>query len=777
MLLGYLKLCIAAIAGSCLIPVVAIFASGTYQEWTVGDRLFSGCLAALLGGMLAAGLGTSLWQRRQVISELGLRTGELLDRWPIEKLPMAIVLSAATSLFLEMLVIRWQSSVFEVFAFYKNMTLLACFVGLGLGYALAREPQLPIVLSAPLLAWKVLALVVIRRGVAPIADSLATVPVLEQLHKGMFTPATAGHVASVDALLGVTYMLTALVFVPIGQLCGRLMERLPRLTAYGYNLLGSLLGVLLALGLNSLWLPPLTSYAIFMLGLLFFVARDRRLLGVTSLSALLLVLTLSIPSKTFFTQIYSPYQLLEVGPGDRGYLTIVAAGQYYQRIYNLADNGLGTDPKAKERSRVAAYYNLPYKVHGGSPGDVLVVGAGTGNDVAAALRNGARHVTAVEIDPAIANIGRIFHPEAPYDNPKATLVVDDARSFFRTDNGKYDIVVFGLLDSHTLLTHGASVRLDSFVYTVEALREARRLLKPDGTLSLAFSAMGDALGRKIYLMLQEAFDGRGPVCIAGGYDDGVFYLQTEGREISVPPDLLAPAGFHNKTDRYADPAVAADVSTDDWPFFYMPRRVYPVSYVGFVAVLAVVTLVMLGMLMPDRPLPSDAPFLLLGAGFMLVETKGITEFGLRLGNTWQVVGVVLIAILIFAYLSNAVVQRVRPVRIALPMAFLLGSLALGWLSSTLDVVPAGRAGQVIAAVLLTCPVFFSGIIFSILLNRTEHISRALAANMIGSLLGGVLEYNSMYFGFRSLYVFAIVLYGLAWLSTRWSATAAGMSGR
>ena len=46
----------------------------------------------------------------------------------------------------------------------------------------------------------------------------------------------------------------------------------------------------------------------------------------------------------------------------------------------------------------------------------------------------------------------------------------------------YDLVVYGLLDSHVLLTQGSSVRLDSFVYTIEGLGEARNRLKPDGAI-------------------------------------------------------------------------------------------------------------------------------------------------------------------------------------------------------------------------------------------------------------------------------------------------------
>src|SRR5262249_2002660 len=150
--------------------------------------------------------------------------------------------------------------------------------------------------------------------------------------------------------------------------------------------------------------------------------------------------------------------------------------------------------------------------------DIAIVGAGTGNDVAAALRSGAKRVDAIEIDPAILMEGKANHPEKPYQNPRVTSIVNDARSFLRTTTKTYDMIVYGLLDSHTLLSHASSVRLDSFVYTVEGLREARDRLKKDGVLALSFTIINESLGRKLYKMMQEAFDGDPPICVQAGYD-------------------------------------------------------------------------------------------------------------------------------------------------------------------------------------------------------------------------------------------------------------------
>ena len=250
---------------------------------------------------------------------------------------------------------------------------------------------------------------------------------------------------------------------------------------------------------------------------------------------------------------------------------IRAAGHYFQRVHDLSlsNRNVDTDPGL---AATRNYYELPYRVYG-QPKTVAVVGAGTGNDVAAALRRGADHVDAIEIDPAILLLGRAGHPERPYDDPRVHAIINDARSFLRQTNQTYDMIVYGLLDSHTLLSHASSVRLDSFVYTVQGLREAKARLKPGGIVSLSFSVLSPQLGRKIYLMMQQAFDGRPPVCVTAGYDGAIIFLEAKDRSLTSPSAFLRQTGFHDSTSVFADPALQADVSTDDWPFLYAPQRV------------------------------------------------------------------------------------------------------------------------------------------------------------------------------------------------------------
>jgi hypothetical protein len=190
----------------------------------------------------------------------------------------------------------------------------------------------------------------------------------------------------------------------------------------------------------------------------------------------------------------------------------------------------------------------------------------------------------------------------------------------------------------------------------------------------------------------------------------------------------------------------------------MPRRVYPFSYLGMVALVLVLSLLLIANFEGERPRFSHFPFFLLGAGFMLIETKGITELGLTFGNTWQVIGVVIAAILVMAFLANCAVQWPRISSPIIPYVLLLVSLFTGWWIARSGGFPSTFAGRVATTIALTCPIFFSGIVFSTMLSTRGDVASVMGINLLGAMCGGLLEYNSMYFGFQFLYLLAAGTY-------------------
>ena len=120
-------------------------------------------------------------------------------------------------------------------------------------------------------------------------QSVRATPILEQLNLGV-VPANGipQHLATYG-LLAVVLLLTALAFVPIGQLCGLLLDRLPQLQAYGWNLLGSLAGVALMFVISWLWTPPLVWFVLASAALIWLQSYGRQalLIGLTSVGVLL----------------------------------------------------------------------------------------------------------------------------------------------------------------------------------------------------------------------------------------------------------------------------------------------------------------------------------------------------------------------------------------------------------------------------------------------------------------------------------------------------------
>jgi SAM-dependent methyltransferase len=402
---------------------------------------------------------------------------------------------------------------------------------------------------------------------------------------------------------------------------------------------------------------------------------------------------------------------------------------------------------------------------------VVVVGAGTGNDVAAALRLGAKAVDAVEIDPAIIALGKANHPEHPYDDARVNVVNDDARTFFRNSDRTYDTIIYGVLDSHILLSHGSNVRLDSFVYTKEGLAEAYSHLRPGGQMSVSFALPNLRMGFKIYSILSELRGGGAPVAVLTGYDTDktyTFMVRKDGA-VALPIAFMAA---HDLVDRTSDFAKGwpekLDVPTDDWPFFYMDARMYPTSYViSLLLVLALAALLVRKLLPDQRWNRSLMPFFFLGAGFMLVETKAITELGLLFGNTWHAIGIAIIGILVMAFLGNLLVAYSGFRSATVSYVLLLATIAVGYAVAVAGgVTQADLSAKLSLVALLTGPLLFSGIVFSTLLKDVEDLPSALAYNLLGAMLGGLLEYNSMEFGFAFLYLIAFALYGLA-LATTW----------
>ena len=144
---------------------------------------------------------------------------------------------------------------------------------------------------------------------------------------------------------------------------------------------------------------------------------------------------------------------------------------------------------------------------------------------------------------------------------------------------------------------------------------------------------------------------------------------------------------------------------------------------------------------------------------MLLEAQIVSKMALLFGTTWVVNAVVVSGLLCLIVAANLVYSRFRQVPLAVPYAGLFLSLAVMFTVPIRSLLfPSFFFRALVASLVLCTPVFFAGIIFVSSFARAGFRGSALGSNLFGSLVGGLLESLSLWFGLKSLAIIAAVLY-------------------
>jgi hypothetical protein len=665
---------------------------------------------------------------------------------------LALALTTFAILVLELAMIRWLTTQIRIAAYFANLVMLAAFLGMGLGVGLGRH-------SARLARWTLpaLALVCVFLACAgPLGLVHVTFPDLAPTDWGTSSGAGGTWLQFVGSASLVTACFWAIVVVFLlpGTLVGALFGTMPPLQAYGADLSGSLAGVLVMALIAALSSPPPVWIALGALPLLWLV-RDRW-------SVLATVVAVAAAAYSIDGARFSPYNRIDLIPGlEQLYGTppsgakewsLRANRDYYQRMLDLRP-AAGETP---ERRFVREVYELPFSFSDRPGRSAVVVGAGTGNDVAAALRRGFSRVVSIDIDPAILQAGVELHPEKPYADPRAVRINDDARAYFGRDDGeRFDVVCYGLLDSHAMFSSMSSLRLDNFVYTREGLAAAWSRVADDGVLSVSLSVFAsDWMYKRMVGLIREA-TGLDPIIVAHGYDAAATFLV--GRHLS-----LAEVRKHADARREPAKLDGTAVPSDDWPFLYLRMAGIPWTYltvfilVGLTATLAVRGVFGASVFSRGR---FDVQMFLLGAAFMLLETRAVTQLSLLFGSTWIVNASVFGGVLLMVLAANMLASRLAAYRRPLWYLLLAVSLVVLWMLPTqaFFTLPlwarAAAAGPIVAV-----PVFFAGVIFSSELRSRADAAAALGCNLCGAMLGGLLENLSMLVGLKAIVLLALAIY-------------------
>jgi len=695
----------------------------------------------------------------------------------------AIFLISVLGLFLEMMLIRWIGTEIRIFAYLQNTVLVVCFLGLGLGCFTCRQPiNLRQMLLPLLLLTLLLAIPLTRKGLGSTSEMLSVLGDLVIWHYTI-SSSLGQTLLYVGLGLGLTFLLMCLlldIFVPLGRLLGRLMDDHPHtIWAYSVNVAGSLMGTWLLVLLSVFYQPPLT-WMVVLAGLTFFFLNKSGRAGKVNLALLVALVALAWfagKQPGSLDVIWSPYQKLvlrQPNSGEVGQYTVTVNNAGYQAMIDLHDGTTGPDPVLyPPEMRGLSQYDIPLLLHP-HPQTYLIVGAGSGNDAAAGLRHGVRSITAVEIDPAIIALGRQHHPERPYASPVVQLVNDDARSFFATCKERYDVISFGLLDSHTA-TAMTNARLDHYVYTRESIAHAKSLLRPGGVMVLSFEAQKPFIADRMAHVLREVF-GEEPLAFRipfSGYGwGGVMFIA--GDLETVRSRIAQNQGLAAMIEKWGQASplpltYTTKVVTDDWPYVYLQKPAIPLLYF----LLAGLMLLLLwrsyrlwqaaGLV--ARWSRSHWHFFFLGAAFLLLEVQNISKASVVLGNTWEVNAVIVSGVLAMILLANLVAWRFPHLPLAAVYTALMGTcLALYFVDlSRFAFLPYASKALIVGG-LTTLPMLFSGIVFirsfAVVVGKDE----ALGANLVGALVGALLQSVTFVTGIKSLLLIVAGFYFLSLLT-------------
>lgn len=698
-----------------------------------------------------------------------------------------IFLVSVLGLFLELLLIRWIGTEVRIFAYLQNTILVVCFLGLGMGCFSCRKPVYLRRMLLPLLGLAtLLAVPWTYQALSQISNDFSSMGLLFIWEYPDNEPDGRWMVAW-RLLRGVSLTLLLMVlvweiFLPLGRLLGRWMDDYRgTIKAYSVNVAGSLLGIWLFVGMSALFLPPVLWFVAAGVMLLWFVAQSRqRLLNFGLIAATVVAAWAAGRAPGVMETHWSPYQKLVLmpitDPVERqwGDLLINVNNVGYQGMVDLSEEAVANHPGIPAEQRGLSQYDVPVLLKP-EPKKVLIVGAGSGNDVAGALRGGAEHVTAVDIDPAIIDMGRRYHPERPYDSERVTVVNDDARSFFATTSERYDLIIFGLLDSHTT-TSMTNARLDHYVYTRESLAKAKELLADGGVMTLSFMVQKPFVADRMARTLRDVF-GREPLVFARatsrlGWGGTMFVAgdwQVIEEQLAAHPRLAEQiAAWQEQTPvelTYTTPA-----ATDDWPYIYLETRHIPGLYLVLAGLMGVlfyygVRRCQIGNVLSGWS-KSHWHFFFLGAAFLLLEVQNISKAAVVLGNTWQVNAVIIAGILLMILLANLLAAKLPRLSAHWVAVGLIGScLALYAYDLASLAFLSYPVKAAVVGLLTALPMLFSGIFFIRSFAITPRKDLALGANLFGALVGSLLQSITFLTGTKALLLIVAGLYMLA-LATR-----------
>lgn len=651
-----------------------------------------------------------------------------------------LVLFSFLMLFVELTLIRWSSSTLYHLFFFSNFVLLASFLGIAIGFMRSKIsmrlfPFTPFFLAGVIffcyfycyeyhpqidiqtnnLNYKT---VYFKNNLFPILLSLPLV------------------------FIGVTFVMTC-----IADGVGRIFQQFPPLQAYRLEIIGSLLGIIIFSLLSYLHALPIWWGIIISVLTLVLLPKEKKIsriiLLVFQILALIIMLGTFAKESMRANHFWSTYYKIEIQPFSKNKYVVNVNG-LAQQIIESAD----------DRKKMKPFYLLPYQeAKNNSLDNVLIIGSGTGGDVAIALAQGAKQIDAVEIDPMLYQLGKKLNPDHPYDYSRVHVYINDGRAFLQQSNKKYDMIIFALTDSLMLIPGQSSMRLENYLYTKESITRAAQLLKTNGVLTIYNYYNHTWLINRLANTLTQVFKHAPCLNTFGERDFWPMVLSISHQTSALQcASLWQPVENEN-----------ARPSTDNRPFLYLQTNTLsPIYLITLGTILLFSIFAMRLNNISVSIIKNNLDLFLMGAAFLLLETKSIINFALLFGTTWFVNVLVFIGVLFVVYLAVEIKHRCQIISISFLSILLCFMLLLAWLipSDTLLLLSIPLR-FIVATGLAFGPILIANLMFAERFNHTINPREALGANFMGAVLGGLLEYSSLIIGYHNLFFIIAALYGLA----------------
>ena len=650
-----------------------------------------------------------------------------------------LIVASALMLFVQLALIRWTGANLVHLSYFSNLILLASFLGIGLGFLRSRT-------SNDLGRYVPIGLLIL----------VAFIMVFPARIEGSSTDLIFFTEVRPTGLptwvsLPLVFIVIAITMTGFGEITGRAFREFKALDAYRWDIIGSILGTLsftlIAFLRAPSWIWPIvTLVALWLL-------YGPRLPWVSRIAMVLIIGTLVVESLMAGIS-WSPYYKVQTQIQNAGtineFTNIQVNGIPHQNVMDV-----------QQRLKAEPVYGRPYERAIDNPlNNVLVVGAGTGTDVALALARGAKHVDAVEIDPRIQQIGSQVNPNKPYDDPRVSVHINDGRAFLSSNDTKYDLILFALPDSLTLVSGASQLRLESYLFTKESITAARDHLTDDGVFAMYNYYREPWLINRLAGTLDEVF-GHAP-CLDTFTAVQSLAAITIGKQADNA--VCAPAATW---DRASIAAAAQEIpvpAVDDRPFLYLKTQTIPDIYLIVIALILAVSLIGIRIFGgPLRAMRGYGDLFFMGAAFLLLETRSITTFALLFGTTWLVNALVFTGVLVAVLLAIELTQRAKgPIPRPFIITALFGSLLVAFLIPNEMLLGLPVPLRLLFAVAIAfAPVFFANLLFTSRFKNAANPTAAFAANLFGAMIGGCLEYLSLILGYQWLLAVAAGLYLIA----------------